>query len=163
MEPSRVYNESTKEDGVIDDLAVGPKTAKSKALLKTSGEIVKDTAEIEKNEVGLDTHIQGMDDSTPGPHTEKEILPNEIEATGTILLSIFGSLNGILVKLLIDSGASECFVDTTFAERNGLKLTKTKEKLKIHLADGTVRVSSWVVKQGCVIMGDHAEFWIFLY
>ena len=50
------------------------------------------------------------------------------------------------MKFLIDSGASECFVDTAFVERNGLKLTKTKEKLKIHLADGTVRVSSWIVK-----------------
>ena len=49
-------------------------------------------------------------------------------------------------------------MDTTFFEQNGFKLTKTKEKLKIHLADGTVHVSSWVIKQGCVIMGDHAEF-----
>ena len=67
-------------------------------------------------------------------------------------------MNGIAVKFLIGSGASECFVDTAFAERNRLKLTKTKEKLKIHLADGTVHVSSWIVKQGCIIMGDHAEF-----
>ena len=67
-------------------------------------------------------------------------------------------MNGFFVKFLIDRGASECFVNTTFAEKNGLKLTKTKEKLKMHLVDGTMRVSSWVVKQGCVIMGDHAEF-----
>ena len=68
-------------------------------------------------------------------------------------------MNGISVIFLIDSGASECFVGKTFAEKNGLKLTKTKEKLTIHLADGTVRVSNWIVKQGCVTMGnEHAEF-----
>ena len=46
----------------------------------------------------------------------------------------------------------------TFAEKHELKMTKTKEKLKLHLADGTVRVSQWVVQQGCVVMGEHAEF-----
>ena len=50
------------------------------------------------------------------------------------------------MKFLIDSGACECFVYTTLTEKNGLKLTKIKEKLKIHLVDGTVRVSSWIVK-----------------
>ena len=68
-------------------------------------------------------------------------------------------MNGISVIFLIDSGASECFVGKTFVEKNGIKLTKTKEKLTIHLADGTVRVSNWIVKQGCVTMGnEHAEF-----
>ena len=80
----------------------------------------------------------------------------------TILLCVFGCLNGCPIKFLIDSGARECFVDIAFTEKNGLKLTKTKEKLKIHLADRTVHVYSWVIKQGCVIMGDHAEFLDFL-
>ena len=68
------------------------------------------------------------------------------DGAGTVLLCVSRSLNGFSVKFLIDSGASECFVDTAFAEKNGLKLTKTKEELKIHLADGTVRVSSWIIK-----------------
>ena len=49
------------------------------------------------------------------------------------------------------------FGGKTFAEKHEFKMTKTKEKLKIHLADGTVRVSQWVVQQGCVVMGEHAE------
>ena len=103
--------------------------------------------------------IQEIEDSDPGPQEKgKDIPTNEIEVVGTILLYVFGCLNGISVKILIDSGASECCVDIAFAEKNGLKLTKTKEKSKLHLAHGTVHVSSWVVKQGCVIMGDHAEF-----
>ena len=46
---------------------------------------------------------------------------------GTILLSVFGSLNGFAVKFLINSGASECFVGIAFAEKNGLVLTKNKK------------------------------------
>ena len=60
------------------------------------------------------------------------------------------------------SGANECFVGTTFIEKNGLQKTQTTEKLTIHLADETVRVSNWVVKQGCVIMGKKLNIWIFL-
>ena len=62
------------------------------------------------------------------------------------------------MKFLIDSGANECFVGTAFAEHYGLILTKTKENLKIHLADRTVRLSNWVVKYACVIMGGYAEY-----
>ena len=82
-----------------------------------------------------------------------------IDRVGTVLLCVSGCLNGISVIFLIDSGASECFVGKTFTEQNGLKATKTKENLTVHLADGTVRVSNWMVKQGCVTMGsEHAEF-----
>ena len=40
-------SESTKEDGVTDDLAMGPKTADSKLVLKTSGVTVTNTAKME--------------------------------------------------------------------------------------------------------------------
>ena len=46
-----------KKDGVVEDLAVGPKTANSEAVLKTSGVTGANTAEIGKTEVGVDTHI----------------------------------------------------------------------------------------------------------
>ena len=36
-------------------------------------------------------------------------------------------------------------------------MTKTKENLKIYLVDGTMRVSNRIVKQGCVMRGEHAE------
>ena len=37
-------------------------------------------------------------------------------------------------------------------------LRKTKEKLKIHWANGTVRVLTQYVRQACVVIGEHAEF-----
>ena len=99
-----------------------------------------------------------VEESTSGSQVV-DVPVEEADTPGTILLCVSGCLNGISVIFLIDSGASECFVGKTFAEKNGLKLTKTKEKLTIHLADGTVRVSNWIVKQGCVTMGnEHAEF-----
>ena len=65
---------------------------------------------------------------------------DEIEAPDTILLCVLGELNGFSVKFLIDSGANECFVGEAFIEKNRFHLTKTKEKLKIYLADGIVCV-----------------------
>ena len=59
----------------------------------------------------------------------KDELANEIEAAGVVLLSVSGCLNGFSVKFLIGTGASECFVDTAFTEKNGLK-TVIKEKKK---------------------------------
>ena len=55
-------------------------------------------------------------------------------------------------------GASECFVDTAFTEKNGIIITKRKEKLEIYLADGTMRVSQWIVQQRCVSRGKRAGF-----
>ena len=45
-----------------------------------------------------------------------------------------------------------------FVEKNKVKTRKTKEKLKIQLADGTVRVSDLIVEQACVTFNEHAEF-----
>ena len=50
------------------------------------------------------------------------------------------------MNFLIDSGASECFLSTTFVEKNKLKTAKAKEKLRIQLADGTMRVSNFMVE-----------------
>ena len=85
-------------------------------------------------------------------------LADEIEAAQVVLLSISGTLEGFPVNYLIDSGASDCFVSTDFVTEHGLKTTKTKEKLKIHLADGSVRVTNDCVRQVCVSFGEHAEF-----
>ena len=107
-----------------------------------------------------DASVQVDEDSLPGDVLiEPDLSANENFPADSVLLCVEGCLNGIAVIFLVDSGASECFVGKTFAEKNGLKLTKTKEKLTINLADGTVRVSNWIVKQGCVTMGnEHAEF-----
>ena len=68
--------------------------------------------------------LQETEDSLAGPQAED--MP--IDEAGTILLYVIGSLNGFSVKFLTDSGASECFVGTKFAEKHGLVLTKTKKK-----------------------------------
>ena len=100
---------------MTNDLAVGLKTSRDELALHLSGGTVVE-AKNEKN--GVDA--QGVEDSTLGPQEKEEML---VEGTGTVLLSVFGSLNGFVVKFLIDSGANECFVDIAFAEKNGLKLT----------------------------------------
>ena len=71
---------------------------------------------------------------------------DEIDPFGSVLLCILGKVNGIEVTFLIDSGASECFLSTTFAKKNKLKIVQTKEKLRIQLADGTMRVSNFIVE-----------------
>ena len=108
----------------------------------------------------VDAGVQVEEDSLPGfKMNESDLSADENFPADTVLLCVEGCLNGISVVFLIDSGASECFVGKTFAEKSGLKMTKTKEKLTINLADGTVRVSNWILKQGCVTMGnEHAEF-----
>ena len=62
------------------------------------------------------------------------------------------------MTFLIDSDASECFLSTDFVEEHGLRKIQKKEKLKIHLANGSVRVSNDCVRKVCVTFGDHAEF-----
>ena len=74
---------------------------------------------------GID--IQNVEESTSGSHTI-DVPVEEADTPSTILLCVSGCLNGIAVIFLIDSGASECFMGKTFAEKNGLKLTK---KIKI--------------------------------
>ena len=86
--------------------------------------------------------MQVAKDSLLAPQTnEIVLLADEIEVAGSVLLCIAGFFNGIEVTFLIDSGASECFLSNPFVEKNKIKTSKTKEKLKIQLADGTMRVS----------------------
>ena len=62
----------------------------------------------------------------------EHVLPtDEMETTSSVLLCIAGFLNGIEVTFLIGSDASECFLSTTFVEKNKIKTNKTKENLKI--------------------------------
>ena len=83
---------------------------------------------------------------------------DEIDSPGSVLLCILGKVNGIEVTFLIDSGVSECFLNTTFVEKHELKTAKPKEKLRIQLADGTMRVSNFIVEQACAEFEDHTEF-----
>ena len=69
---------------------------------------------------------QKNEDSTSGPQAEVN-LADEIEVAQIVLLCISGTLEGIPVKYLIDSGASDCFVSTNFVAKHGLKTTKQKK------------------------------------
>ena len=89
---------------------------------------------------------QETEDSTSGPQKSEVNLADETEAAQVILLCISGTLEGFPVNFLIDSGASDCFVSSEFVRVHGLKTVKTKEKLKIFLADGSVRVTGECVK-----------------
>ena len=91
--------------------------------------------------------MQVVEDSQPVPLTNDVGLPgDEIDSPGGVLLCILGKVEGIEVTFLIDSGANECFLSTTFVEQNKLKTAKAKEKLRIQLADGTMRVSNFMVE-----------------
>ena len=59
-----------------------------------------------------------------------------------MLLCVDDQVNDIQVRFLIDSGASECFISQRVVEANGLLMSKSQERLKIHLADGTARSSN---------------------
>ena len=85
----------------------------------------------------------------------------DIDPLGSVLLCILGKINGIEVTFLIESGASECFLSTTFVKKNKMKTVKAKEKLRIQLADGTMRVRNFIVEQACVEFEDHMEFFEF--
>ena len=93
--------------------------------------------------------------------TGLQIEVNRADVTNTaqvILLCISGTLEGFPVTFLIDSGASDCFISSEFVRAHGLKTVKTKEKMKIFLADGSVRVTGECVPQVCVSFGEHSEF-----
>ena len=93
------------------------------------------------------TGVQVDEDSLPGlKRNESDLSADAENPTDSVLLCILGEVNGIEVTFLIDSSASECFLSTTFVEKNKVKTRKTKEKLKIQLADGTVQVSDLIVE-----------------
>ena len=67
--------------------------------------------------------MQVVEDSQSVPLTNEVGLPgDEIDPPGSILLCIIGKVNGIEVTFLIDSGANECFLSTTFVEMNKINV-----------------------------------------
>jgi len=44
---------------------------------------------------------------------------------------------GIIVKVLLDSGATEMFMDREMAKKHGFKMTKLERPLKVKNVDGT--------------------------
>ena len=108
------------------------------------------TAVEKKKEEPVDTGGQVLEqvtvDTESAIEMDENVAADEEIPAECILLSIEGCLNGFPVKFLIDSGATDCFVNTAFVENKELDLNKRKEKVKINLADGTTRVSKLYIK-----------------
>ena len=133
------------------------KDGKSPAGPEKSGETLLVDIAVEGTLVHASVQVD--EDSLPSwKMNESDLSADEENPTDSVLLCISGEVNGIEVPFLIDSGASECFFSIAFVEKNKVKTRKTKEKLNIQLADGTVRVSNLIVEQACVTFDDHAEF-----
>ena len=57
------------------------------------------------------------------------------------------SYEGIVVKALLDSGATGLFMDTTFAREKGFKIEKLKNPLLVRNVDGTVNAGGAIMHQ----------------
>jgi len=54
---------------------------------------------------------------------------------------------GVVVRVLLDSGAIGLFIDTTFARKKGFKMEKLKKPLLVRNVDGTVNVGGAIMHQ----------------
>ena len=57
------------------------------------------------------------------------------------------SHDGITVKALLDSGATDLFMDTTFAREKGFKIERVKKPLIVKNMDGTINVEEAITHQ----------------
>ena len=80
---------------------------------------------------GKNKGMQVVEDSQSVPlMNDVGLSGDEIDPLGSVLLCILGKINWVAVTFLIDSGASECFLSTTFVEKNKLKTVKSKRKIR---------------------------------
>jgi len=54
---------------------------------------------------------------------------------------------GVVVRVLLDSGAIGLFMDTTFARKKGFKMEKLKKPLLVRNVDRTVNVGGAIMHQ----------------
>ena len=54
---------------------------------------------------------------------------------------------GVVVKALLNSGATGLFMDTTFAQEKGFKMEKLKNPLLVRNMDGTAKVGGAITHQ----------------
>ena len=54
---------------------------------------------------------------------------------------------GVAVRVLLDSGATGLFMDTTFAREKGFKMEKLKKPLLVRNVDGTVNTGGAITYQ----------------
>jgi len=69
------------------------------------------------------------------------------------------SHEGVVVKALLDSGATDLFMDMTFAREKGFKMERMKNSLLVKNVDGTVNVGGAITHQvGCnMFFKGHVE------
>ena len=112
-------------------------------VTNTKGITSKDDAVVHVTNTDLvvaDAPRQKIEDSFSGPKEGFE----EDDNIGVMLLCVDGQVSDIPGRFLSDSGASECFISEKLVEENGLLLSKSQERRKIHLADDFVRSSKSV-------------------
>ena len=61
----------------------------------------------------------------------------------------------ILVPLLIDCGATKCFVQPTVAEASGAEIITTHATIQVHLANGSILKSTKVAKRVRIRIGEY--------
>jgi len=54
---------------------------------------------------------------------------------------------GVVVRALLDSGAMDLFMDTTFAQEKGFKIEKLKKPLLVRNVDGTINAGGAIIYQ----------------
>ena len=57
------------------------------------------------------------------------------------------SHEGVVVKALLDSGATGLFMDTTFAKEKGFKIEKLKKPLLVRNVNGTINAGGAIIHQ----------------
>jgi len=57
------------------------------------------------------------------------------------------SHKGVAVRALLDSGATDLFIDTTFAKEKGFKMERMRKPLMVKNMDGTINVGEAIMHQ----------------
>ena len=79
----------------------------------------------------------GLKDNTEGAREVKHTLRPLREVWMKVGLEKLDTHEGVIVKVLLDSGATGIFVDKGFAEEQGFKLEKLDRPVKVKNVDGT--------------------------
>ena len=79
----------------------------------------------------------GLKDNTEGAREVKHTLRPLREVWMKVGLEKLDTHEGVIVKVLLDSGATGIFMDKGFAEEQGFKLEKLDRPVKVKNVDGT--------------------------
>ena len=124
-----------------------------------AGSKLSDLVQAYRDTVGSEANVRDSSLVTvrniPGVNVQSDNIPDmdiheedvSIEKENScILLCVDGQVNGIQVRFLIDTGASEFFNSGSLVKENDMIWSKRQEKMKVHLADGSMRPCSHCLK-----------------